>query len=177
MRRTLLPIFAATGIAICGFAADASFSLASAHTPKPELAKPVTQGVNHIGLTVRDLDASVSFFIDGLGWKKVGGVPDYPSVFVTDGKLFVTLWRATDPDKAIPFDRKNNVGLHHLALTVADIETLDAVHERMKTFPGVKIEFGPEPNGGGPAIHMMVYEPSGNRIELAVPGGRSRSAK
>ncbi len=138
-------------------------------------AQPVTRGINHIGLTVRDLDASVAFFVDALGWKRVGGFPDYPSVFVTDGALFVTLWRTTDPETAIAFDRKNNVGLHHLALTVPDIETLDELHAKLLEWPGVEVEFAPEPNGDGPTIHMIVREPSGNRIEFAVPGGRSRA--
>ena len=150
----------------------------AAHEQAPEqneaLTAPVTQGVNHIGLTVTDLDASVAFFVDGLGWQRAGGFPDYPSVFVTDGAIFVTLWRASEPDEAIPFDRKNNVGLHHLALTVPDIETLDEIHQRMSNWPGVAIEFAPEPNGGGPTIHMILREPSGNRLEFAVPGGRSR---
>lgn len=134
----------------------------------------ITRGINHIGLTVRDLDASADFFVSALGWRRAGGVADYPAIFVTDGELFVTLWRASDPATAIPFDRKNNVGLHHLALTVPDIETLDALHAKLQSWPGVVIEFAPEPNGGGPTIHMIVREPSGNRIEFAVPGGRSR---
>lgn len=161
---------------IAAFAAAAS-TPSGAHTQAPEAddAAPVTQGVNHIGLTVRDLDASVAFFVDGLGWRVAGGVPDYPSVFVTDGKLFVTLWRATQPENAVAFDRKNNVGLHHLAFTVSDIETLNELHAKMLDWPGVEIEFAPEPNGGGPTIHMILREPSGNRLEFAVPGGRSRA--
>lgn len=140
----------------------------------PEAVEPVTRGINHIGLTVSDLDASVAFFVEALGWRRAGGVPDYPSVFVTDGELFVTLWRAENPEDAVSFDRKNNIGLHHLALTVPDIETLDELYSKLRDWPGVEFEFGPEPNGGGPTIHMILREPSGNRIEFAVPGGRSR---
>ena len=46
-----------------------------------------TRGLNHVGLTVRDLDASVAFFTEGLSWETAGGDPDYPSVFVTDGAI------------------------------------------------------------------------------------------
>ncbi len=159
-------------LAICSGALAAP---ASAQDDALVDAQPVTRGVNHIGLTVRDLDASVAFFTEALGWRRAGGVPDYPSVFVTDGALFVTLWRASDPDNAVAFNRKTNVGLHHLALTVPDIETLDELHAKLSEWPGVEIEFSPEPNGGGPTIHMIVREPSGNRIEFAVPGGRSRT--
>ena len=93
---------------------------------------------------------------------------------MTDGAIFVTLWQATDPDTATDFNRKTNVGLHHLALNVADVETLDELHELLKADPNVRVEFGPQLNGKGPTVHMMVYEPSGSRIEFAVNGGRQR---
>ena len=127
----------------------------------------LTLGVNHVGLTVTDLDKSTAFFTDTLGWQLVGGFPEYPSKFVTDGKLMLTLWRATDPVNAIRFDRKNNVGLHHLALTVTSFEALDTLYERFLETEGVVIEFAPELNGAGPTKHMMIREPSGNRIEFA----------
>ena len=103
------------------------------------------------------------------------GVPDYPAIFVTDGEIFVTLWQTPSPDTTIDFNRKTNVGLHHLALTVSDVETLEALHVTFQADPKVRIEFGPELNGDGPTVHMMVYEPSGSRIEFAVPGGRKRN--
>ena len=59
-------------------------------------ARPLTSGVNHIGLTVKDLDASASFFVDTLGWR-LAGERDYPAKFVTDGSIFVTLWQASNP--------------------------------------------------------------------------------
>jgi len=134
---------------------------------KDDSREVLTLGMNHVGLTVNDLDRSVSFFTEALDWTEVGGYPDYPSKFVTDGEIFLTLWQATDPDNAIPFDRKNNVGLHHLALTVKSLEALDVLYERFLEFDGVVIEFSPEPNGGGPTIHMMIREPGGNRLEFA----------
>jgi len=127
----------------------------------------LTLGMNHVGLTVSNLDKSVAFFTETLDWDEVGGYPDYPSKFVTDGEIFLTLWQATDPDNAIAFDRKNNVGLHHLAFTVKSRAALDVLYARFVATDGVVIEFSPEPNGGGPTIHMMIREPSGNRLEFA----------
>ena len=40
----------------------------------------VTQGAHHIGLTVPDLTATRHFFVDVLGFKQVGEVPDYPAL-------------------------------------------------------------------------------------------------
>ncbi len=134
---------------------------------KNESRPVLTRGLNHVGLTVSNLEKSVAFFVDTLDWKVAGGYPDYPSVFVTDGEIFVTLWQTTDPEKAVPFDRKNNVGLHHLALTVTGFDALDELHARFEETEGVVIEFAPELNNGGPTKHMMIREPSGNRIEFA----------
>jgi lactoylglutathione lyase len=139
----------------------------SGQEPAPAVRDVLTRGMNHVGLTVTDLDRSVAFFTEALDWEEVGGYPDYPSKFVTDGEIFLTLWQATDPANAVAFDRKNNVGLHHLAITVKSREALDVLYERFLAFDGVDIEFAPEPNGGGPTIHMMIREPSGNRLEFA----------
>ncbi len=54
----------------------------------------LTLGIDHLGLTVPDLDKSVSFFTDCLGWKEVGGKPDYPSKFISDGTSVLTIWQA-----------------------------------------------------------------------------------
>jgi len=130
---------------------------------------PLTQGVHHVGLTVTDLDASCDFFTGLLGWEKVGGNPDYPAVFVSDGSFMLTLWQAKEPLAAKPFDKNNNVGLHHLAISVADLETLNKIHQKLVAAENVVIEFAPELLRNGPAIHMMCYEPGGIRIEFIVP--------
>lgn len=130
---------------------------------------PLTQGVHHVGLTVTDLDASCDFFTGLLGWEKVGGDPDYPAVFVSDGSIMLTLWQAKEPLAAKPFDKNNNVGLHHLAISVADLETLNKIHQKLVAAENVVIEFAPELLRNGPAIHMMCYEPGGIRIEFIVP--------
>ena len=132
-------------------------------------ASAVTRGAHHIGLTVPDLEQTRRFFLDTLGYEQVGEVPDYPAVFLTDGSLMITLWQAADPDNAIGFDRKNVIGLHHLALTV-DGDALDALYERLSETPNVEIEFSPEPLGGGPTRHMMTNIPGGIRLEFLAPG-------
>ncbi|MGF1515131.1 MAG: VOC family protein [Elainellaceae cyanobacterium] len=129
----------------------------------------VTQGPHHIGLTVPNLAETRDFFIDVLEFEQVGEVPDYPAAFLSDGTGMLTLWQAADPDKATPFDR-NNVGLHHLALKVEGIETLNTLYETLKTAPGVEIEFAPENLGNGPTQHMMFYIPGGIRMELTASG-------
>ena len=133
------------------------------------MSKQVTQGIHHVGLTVTDLAASSRFFTELLDWERVGGNPDYPAVFVSDGSVMITLWQARQPSSAIAFDKNNNVGLHHLAIKVADLASLDSIYQRLAAAENVAIEFAPEPLQGGPGVHMMCYEPGGIRIEFIVP--------
>ena len=124
-----------------------------------------TLGIDHLGLTVGDLDASAGFFIDALGWEKFGGNPEYPAIYVTNGHAKLTLWaqRANGAD----FDRSANVGLHHTALKVPDADSLNAVYDRIKNWPGVTVEFAPEFSGAGPKQHFMIREPGGTRLEFS----------
>lgn len=126
----------------------------------------LTVGIDHLGLTVKDLALTSAFFIDCLGWKKVGEKPEYPAVFVSDGHVVLTLWQLVNKSVAVNFDRKSNVGLHHLALRAASEEAFDTLYDRVSNWPGVKVEFSPELLGKGPKRHMMMYEPGGIRIEF-----------
>ena len=128
--------------------------------------RAVTRGAHHIGLTVPDLAKTRAFFLDTLGFDQVGEVPDYPAVFLTDGTTMITLWQAENPASAVPFDRKNVIGLHHVALAVEDADALDALHGKLKASDGVDVEFAPEPLGGGSARHMMCAIPGGIRMEF-----------
>ncbi len=128
----------------------------------------VTRGAHHLGLTVPSLEESRRFFTETLGYEQVGEVPDYPAVFLTDGKLMITLWQVADPDQATPFDRKNVIGLHHLALAV-DADELEKLYSRLLDTKDVAIEFAPEPLMGGPTRHMMCSIPGGIRLEFIAP--------
>ena len=126
----------------------------------------ITKGAHHLGLTVPNLTAARNFFVDILGFEQIGEVPDYPAVFVSDGTTMLTLWQAVDPENATPFDRKNIIGLHHFALRVDDVETLQSLHQKLQNTPEVEIEFAPESLGGSATQHMMFYIPGGIRMEL-----------
>jgi catechol 2,3-dioxygenase-like lactoylglutathione lyase family enzyme len=128
-----------------------------------------TEGVHHVGLTVPQLEEARTFFVEGLGFEQVGEKPEYPAVFVSDGATMITLWQAEDPASAVPFDRRRVIGLHHLALRVADAESLGSVYGDLKDRDDVTIEFAPESLGGGPVQHMMCRIPGNIRLELIAP--------
>lgn len=131
---------------------------------------PLTQGAHHIGLTVPDIAVTRDFFTNLLGYDVVGERPAYPAVFVSDGTVMITIWQASDPASARPFDRKANVGLHHLALKVASHDALAALAARLEAHEGVEIEFSPEALGETPLRHMMTTIPGGVRVEfIAAP--------
>lgn len=128
-----------------------------------------TQGVHHVGLTVPELQSARTFFVDGLGFEQVGEVPDYPAAFLSDGSTMITLWQAEDPETAVAFDRRRVIGLHHLALKVADPKVLKTLHGELKNRDDVEIEFAPESLGGGPSQHMMCRIPGNIRLEVIAP--------
>ena len=126
----------------------------------------ITQGSHHLGLTVPNITATRNFFVNILGFEQVDEVPNYPAIFVSDGTIMLTLWQAIDPDNATPFDRKNNIGLHHFALKVDNLATLKSIYQTLLNTAGVEIEFAPEPLKGLSAHHMMFYISGGIRMEL-----------
>jgi catechol 2,3-dioxygenase-like lactoylglutathione lyase family enzyme len=129
----------------------------------------LTRGVHHVGLTVPNVAETTTFFVDVLGYKKVGERPEYPAAFVSDGSSTITLWQATDPKSAVAFDRKNVIGLHHLAIAVENRAALATLHERLRVTPNVDIEFPPEQQGTGSNNHMMCSIPGGIRVEFNAP--------
>lgn len=128
----------------------------------------VTAGVQHIGLAVSNLEESANFFTQLLGWEEVKRREDYPAIFVKDDALTLTLWK-TQTEAPVKFDRKMNIGLHHLALRVKSKEALFQLLNVLKANQ-IEIEFEPTLIREGPSMHMMCYEPSGIRIEFYYPG-------
>lgn len=142
----------------------------SQKTSGVEAVGPLTMGIHHLGLTVPDVAETAAFFIEHLNFNKLGEQADYPAVFVGDGSIMITLWQAAKPVEAVSFDRHQNVGLHHFALKVANKGALDRLFRQLDTVDGVSFEFGPEPLGDTPLMHMMCCVPGGVRVEfLASP--------
>jgi len=113
----------------------------------------ITQGINHLGLAVRDLDATTSFFVDALGWTESGRDESYPRTAVSDGQVRLTLWQVDHSLGPADFHLDSEQQLNEVAAIV-------------QSHPGVEIEFLPELVGDGPRKHMMCAEPGGIRIEF-----------
>ena len=127
-----------------------------------------TLAIHHLGLAVADLDTTADFFTNVLGFEVVKEVPDYPAKFVSNGNAFITLWQTEDG--ALAFNRRTRIGLHHFAMTVASVEELQSLFEKASNYPGVNIDFAPEPLGDAGAQHAMIFEPGGIRMEFIYAG-------
>jgi methylmalonyl-CoA epimerase len=82
--------------------------------------------LDHVGIAVTDLDASLTFFRDALGLD-VDAPEEVPSQrvraqFIATGPSSLELLQATAPDSPIAtFLQKRGPGLHHITLRVEDI--------------------------------------------------------
>ena len=130
----------------------------------------ITTGLNHLGLSVYNLDQTVAFFVKCLGWEESGRDDSYPRSAVSDGTLRLTLWQVDHSLAVNNFQFRQNVGLHHFAIEIATEAELNNLAQKIQSYPDVSIEFMPELLGTGPRKHMMFNEPGGIRIEIIWPG-------
>jgi catechol 2,3-dioxygenase-like lactoylglutathione lyase family enzyme len=119
---------------------------------------------HHLGLTSRDIEKTVAFFVDNFGFEKIGGKPEYPSIFIRKGEVMLTVWQVHDKDAL--FDRRKQLGLHHVAFEISQDENLDKLYENLRSKPGVEIEFAPVARSAGTLRHMRLFEPGGCRLEF-----------
>lgn len=161
----------------------------------PALAEPMpgVRGVNHIGITVPDLAQAEAFFSDVLACQKAmsfGPFRDDTGTFMQDVLDVdpravieeITLMRCgfgsnielfhyTAPDQKTVTPRNSDIGGHHIAFYVDDI---DAVAAYLKD-KGLKVNMGPIPVAEGPAAGQSILyfsAPWGLQLEaISFPGG------
>ncbi|MEK0338550.1 MAG: VOC family protein, partial [Nitrosopumilus sp.] len=104
--------------------------------------EPITKGAHHIGLTVTKLEESATFFTSLLGFKEVRRDDGYPAIFISDGKVMVSLWKNKE-EPSIPFNKNRNIGLHHVAFVVEKERDLTHIYEKLVKNK-IIIEFPPE---------------------------------
>jgi len=140
--------------------------------------------LDHVGIAVSDLQASLAFFKDVLGLH-VESSEEVASqrvraTFVNTGQSTLEMLEATAPDSPIAkFVEKRGAGMHHVALRVDDIEAALA-HLRSR---GIRlIDEKPRPGAEGAlvafihpsAAHGVLVElkQPASKVELFTKGGR-----
>ena len=116
--------------------------------------------LNHVGVRIRDLDASLAFYTGALGAKVVdeayipAGRTDCVHLQIADG--LVELLRPADPPPDATF------GLDHIGFMTDD---LDGEHERLSG-RGRVFSVPPKVAGSGRGRLAFLSDPSGVRVEL-----------
>lgn len=168
-------------------------ALALAATQATAQPMPGMRGVNHIGLTVPDIAAAESFFVDVLGCEKAtsfGPFRDDEGTFMQDlldvdpraviNRISllrcgfgsnIELFDYDAPDQQTVRPRNSDIGGHHIAIYVDDIA---AAADYLKA-RGIRTLLGPLPVNEGPAAGQTIlyfFAPWGLQLEaISFPGG------
>jgi catechol 2,3-dioxygenase-like lactoylglutathione lyase family enzyme len=154
---------------------------------------PTLRAVDHSAFTVPNLDEAVRFFVDHFGAELIfidGPFIDKesdgmrrrlnvdPRAQCTIGMIRIgkhhniELFEYEAPDQKTALPRNSDIGGHHLAFYVDDI---DAAYEYVRAIPGVVVQEGP--NGVDPAAPVAgqrwfyFQSPWGMQMELTTSAG------
>lgn len=142
----------------------------------------MTIKLSHVGLCIADLDTSLRFYCDGLGFEKgehfemgnefkpvleVDGDIQLTSMFISrDGMTVELSYYAKPGHHGKPLASRNHLGLTHLTFHVSELETLvtKLVEHGGSIVEGTRMSM-PYPDGSSIEL-VFVADPDGNRLEL-----------
>lgn len=130
--------------------------------------------IGHVGLNVTDLDRSLAFYRDVLGFAVLaeGKEDDRRYAFLGDGdsddsRPVLTLWQQAQG----PYDT-DRAGLHHLAFAADSIERVRRYEEALKAYGAEFAYEGVVAHREGAASGgIFFHDPDGTRLEISVPTG------
>jgi catechol 2,3-dioxygenase-like lactoylglutathione lyase family enzyme len=122
--------------------------------------------LDHIGLKVTDMDASLRFYADVLGLEVLHTTGPHDnggrSATIRAGEQKLDLFYRPD---FVSADRETPVGMDHLCLTF-DLDAVEPLIEHLRAHQ-VEIMWGPVTRHGTTSVY--VYDPDGIHVELRVP--------
>ncbi|WP_306886290.1 VOC family protein [Amorphus orientalis] len=172
------------GLVAAGFAVTA---------PAAADGLPGMKGMDHVGVTVPDMEEALDFFVNVIGCEKAmsfGPFRDDEGTFMTDlvnvhpravideialvrcgNGSNIELFQYQAPDQASEPPKNSDIGGHHIAFYVADIDAAAAYLREQ----GVRTMMGPVPIEEGPAAGqsiMYFLAPWGLQLEaISYPQG------
>jgi lactoylglutathione lyase len=130
----------------------------------------MTLRTGHIGLNVTDLDRSLAFYRDVLGFPVLaeGQEGDRRYAFLGEGPAPVlTLWQQAEG----AYDG-GRAGLHHLALEADSIERVREYETALRAYGAAFHHDGVVAlREGSAAGGIFFHDPDGTRLEISVPSG------
>ncbi|MEU6987576.1 VOC family protein [Streptomyces sp. NPDC046324] len=125
---------------------------------------------NHIGLNVTDLERSLDFYGNVLGFEVLGEGKEDGRRYAflgQGGKLVVTLWQQAEG----AYD-SGRAGLHHLAFEAESIDRVKAAEAALKERGTAFAYEGVVPHSeGGSSGGIFFHDPDGTRLEIFAPTG------
>jgi catechol 2,3-dioxygenase-like lactoylglutathione lyase family enzyme len=118
----------------------------------------VIESIDHIGLTVSNLEASIDFYRDLFDFEVVEKLASVGQAFLRVGEVIIGLYESEG--------YKNQDGTkNHLSFFIDEEDFEDAVDELKDN--NIKIVYGPENLRNGQSVVFL--DPDGNQIELCYP--------
>jgi glyoxylase I family protein len=139
----------------------------------------VIHDLHHLGLTVRDVEASARWYEQVLGFQRTGGYesPDGArrKVFLRHPGLRARVGLTEHRDSGDDRFDETRIGLDHLAFAVADHAELEAWAVRLSAAGVVHSPIAPANSIAGAAV-LVFRDPDNIQLELftepvALPGG------
>jgi catechol 2,3-dioxygenase-like lactoylglutathione lyase family enzyme len=150
----------------------------STNEPGQEHANPYR--VSHTGLCVTDVERSLRFYCEGLGFRsgnryhitrqiaEVDPPVDVVSQFIRLGGVQIELLDYASPGTiGEPHHRRNHLGLTHLSFWVDDVEARALALERLG---GTILQDTRNPSEDTSVRILFLADPDGTRVELMAPG-------
>jgi catechol 2,3-dioxygenase-like lactoylglutathione lyase family enzyme len=122
--------------------------------------RPPHQGLRHLALNARDLDAMRHFYVDVLGFA-VEWEPDPDNVYLTSGRDNLALHRAVRPTGP---EASANQALDHLGLIVSTADDVDRWAAFLES-RSVTLVARPKTHRDG-ARSCYVKDPDGNTVQI-----------
>jgi len=132
------------------------------------MASTPVSGIDHIGIVVRDIDASVSYYTDQLGFTLLSDELTAASggarlVYLDAGNIILQLVSPLATGPIADYLNNHGEGLHHICLTVPDIDDTIAALAPDSTVPVVV-------GGRGRRTTFLPDQPNNLVTELTEPG-------
>jgi catechol 2,3-dioxygenase-like lactoylglutathione lyase family enzyme len=132
-----------------------------------------TGAINHLVLTVSDIERSKAFYTDVLGFKVIGENPAAKRVAISNGDVVLALSLPPDPSQAPQNDAfsEHRIGLDHLNFTVGHYDALVAAQRELKEQNVPHGEIKDLSANGFPIYVMAFRDPDNIQLELSAPVG------